>query len=479
MASTPIDYYSIVLATVIDLPENTVEARRAVYDHARAVVRRLAAAEPPLSDAEVAAEEAMLERAIARVEAEQAAPDAVPVEADAGRKADAPLAAPDAPPLLPARPLLGIALRLAAIPALIAVGLATYWLVAPWLVTPGPDQPPAPVALAAAPPADAAPEPDPPESGAADFPVALLLPCRLAVTGDDFTQCARAPVAVDRPDRWIDAYGAAYALASASQADAAATAPATSSAPAAQRFASGVAHLGHDEVDQAIADFSEAIRLDPQFADAYVRRGQALFKNGDTDGAMADFNKALSIDPRHPAAYKGRGMARLYKGDNDFAIVDLSRAIQFANAGPSTLPPIEVFYARRTRAQLYERKQLYDSEVADLGAMIDAYRTDPRLSAALRANYGDPGADVLMASVHRLRASVQVKRGNIDGALSDLTAALALDPRQRLAILHERARIEELAGRREDAAADYRRMLDADADSEEAKSGLARLKNPS
>ena len=53
---------------------------------------------------------------------------------------------------------------------------------------------------------------------------------------------------------------------------------------------------------RAIADFDQAIRLDPNFARAYRNRGFAHFNKGDYDRAIADYEAALRIDPNHTLA---------------------------------------------------------------------------------------------------------------------------------------------------------------------------------
>jgi tetratricopeptide (TPR) repeat protein len=56
----------------------------------------------------------------------------------------------------------------------------------------------------------------------------------------------------------------------------------------------------HDkgDLDRAIADYSEAIRLDPKQANAYRNRGNALREKGDLDRAIADLNEAIRLDPK-------------------------------------------------------------------------------------------------------------------------------------------------------------------------------------
>jgi Tfp pilus assembly protein PilF len=49
----------------------------------------------------------------------------------------------------------------------------------------------------------------------------------------------------------------------------------------------GVEALEKNEFDQAIADFTEAIRLDPKLALAYHNRGAAYSNKGDNDKPIA------------------------------------------------------------------------------------------------------------------------------------------------------------------------------------------------
>src|SRR5262249_11735527 len=65
------DYYSVIARAVSRLPSKTDEARHAIYERARTVVREsLRTYDPPLSPAELATEQLGLEAAIPRVETE-------------------------------------------------------------------------------------------------------------------------------------------------------------------------------------------------------------------------------------------------------------------------------------------------------------------------------------------------------------------------------------------------------------------------
>ena len=49
--------------------------------------------------------------------------------------------------------------------------------------------------------------------------------------------------------------------------------------------------------DRAIADYDQAIRLDPGLAHAYANRGSAYTDKMDYDRAIADLDQAIRLDP--------------------------------------------------------------------------------------------------------------------------------------------------------------------------------------
>ena len=58
---------------------------------------------------------------------------------------------------------------------------------------------------------------------------------------------------------------------------------------------------------QAIAYFTEAIRLDPNYASAFRDRGQLYEDRGDNEQAIADYTEAIRLDPKDVLAYFRRG----------------------------------------------------------------------------------------------------------------------------------------------------------------------------
>jgi tetratricopeptide (TPR) repeat protein len=93
-------------------------------------------------------------------------------------------------------------------------------------------------------------------------------------------------------------------------------------------FDLGFAKQKKGDLDGAMVDYNQAIRLNPKYPAAYDRLGITKFKKGDLDGAMADYSQAIKLDRNYGLAYRNRGEAKRKKGDFDGAIADFNRAVK-------------------------------------------------------------------------------------------------------------------------------------------------------
>jgi len=82
-----------------------------------------------------------------------------------------------------------------------------------------------------------------------------------------------------------------------------------------------------DDYYGKIADFTEAIRLNPQYAVAYFNRGNSYYIKKEYDQAITDYSAVIVLNPQLPDAYKSRGRAYKAKDKHDQAIRDFSRVI--------------------------------------------------------------------------------------------------------------------------------------------------------
>ncbi|MCK4806500.1 MAG: tetratricopeptide repeat protein [Candidatus Aegiribacteria sp.] len=60
-------------------------------------------------------------------------------------------------------------------------------------------------------------------------------------------------------------------------------------------YARGYQYSELDEFEKATEEFSEAVRLDPDFEDAYYMRGLSCMRTGDTEQAMADMETVIGM----------------------------------------------------------------------------------------------------------------------------------------------------------------------------------------
>src|ERR1700728_1109232 len=72
-------------------------------------------------------------------------------------------------------------------------------------------------------------------------------------------------------------------------------------------------------------------------ADAYVYRAGAYLAQGDLDRAIADYSEALKLTPRNVVAYVSRALAEFKKGDKDNAIIDYSIANKLDGAAVASI----------------------------------------------------------------------------------------------------------------------------------------------
>src|SRR5437867_2189519 len=90
----------------------------------------------------------------------------------------------------------------------------------------------------------------------------------------------------------------------------------------------GGAYQAQGDVNRAVADYNESMRIDPTYPAAYHNRGSAWGAKGELDRAIADYNQAIQLDPKDAEAYYNRGSAWSAGGDFDRAIADYNQAIQ-------------------------------------------------------------------------------------------------------------------------------------------------------
>jgi tetratricopeptide (TPR) repeat protein len=204
----------------------------------------------------------------------------------------------------------------------------------------------------------------------------------------------------------------------------------------------GLIYLAKADYGDAIADFDQAIRLDPKFIWPYYDRALAYLAKADYDRAIADFDQAIRLDPKFYMAYNGRGGAYgTGKHDYERAIADLDMAIQLN-------PESAAVYLNRART--YESKGDLGRALADFDQSL---RLDPgnaatkqnreRIAAAddRKTCESTPSEEAIAACGRLINlnpddADAYIGRGNAflvktdyDRAIADFDQAIKRDPK--------------------------------------------------
>ena len=93
-------------------------------------------------------------------------------------------------------------------------------------------------------------------------------------------------------------------------------------------FSAGYLYGERDDFEAAIADYDEAIQLNPKFSEAYYNRGNAKNNLGQSEAAIVDYNTAIQLNPKFARAYYNRGNAKNNLGQHEAAIADYDEAIR-------------------------------------------------------------------------------------------------------------------------------------------------------
>jgi tetratricopeptide (TPR) repeat protein/tRNA A-37 threonylcarbamoyl transferase component Bud32 len=200
-------------------------------------------------------------------------------------------------------------------------------------------------------------------------------------------------------------------------------------------LALGKLHANKKEWDQAEAAFTEAIRLNPECAEAYHRRAGCLFNAGKTKESLPDFDVAARLDPKNAEIFKNRGLAYLKLVRIDEAMADLRHAQELDPDHPELYrKAMSLAFAQRG----YVKAQAKQTEEA-IADMNEALRLDPT-----------------NAEVFDKRGSLHYNLKHFKEAVADFTEAIRLDPNQPVYHLH-RGFAHEALGKKNEAAEDYKK----------------------
>ncbi|MFF4991463.1 tetratricopeptide repeat protein [Streptosporangium saharense] len=183
-------------------------------------------------------------------------------------------------------------------------------------------------------------------------------------------------------------------------------------------------------VDEAYADFTVLIEMDPYYTDYLCERAKISRRRGDLDAALADYDRAVTMAPPFPELYYNRGTARLDAGDVEGALADFDYVLEMEPDDVAT---------RMRRAEVFLGLGDFEAAEADVVAGLDLRPTDPELLC--------------------MRGTVALERGDAERAARLLDTALDADPGYAAALVNRAVAHFEL-GHPRAAVEDLTRVLD-------------------
>jgi tetratricopeptide (TPR) repeat protein len=192
------------------------------------------------------------------------------------------------------------------------------------------------------------------------------------------------------------------------------------------------------EYDRAISDYTDAIRLNPQFAEAFISRGVAWSGKGDLSKALADFDRAIALDPSDTLSLVSRGFAWDEMKEYDKAIADHTEAIR---RDPRHA---EAFLCR---GFVWSHKGEFEKALADYNEAVrlkptDAFthynrglcRLDMKDFDSANSDFTDAiRFDRTQATAYAYRGIAWCAHGDYDKATADFSDAIRLKPNLVLA----------------------------------------------
>jgi tetratricopeptide (TPR) repeat protein len=93
----------------------------------------------------------------------------------------------------------------------------------------------------------------------------------------------------------------------------------------------GYQALNDKNWEDALNAFNKAIKLNPQYMEAYFHRGNVYDEIGDYEKAIVNYNRAIKLNPIYTEAYLFRGLAYNNLGKLNKAIADIKKAAKLGD----------------------------------------------------------------------------------------------------------------------------------------------------
>jgi tetratricopeptide (TPR) repeat protein len=123
----------------------------------------------------------------------------------------------------------------------------------------------------------------------------------------------------------------------------------------------GILYYEQKKWELALADYNQALKINPDLALAYVNRGLVYYNQKKWELALADYNQAIKINPDYANAYLNRGVLYGEQKKWELALADYNQAI---NINPDDAD------AYNNRGILYKEQKKWELALADYNQAI-------------------------------------------------------------------------------------------------------------
>ncbi|MBT3070177.1 tetratricopeptide repeat protein [Rhodomicrobium sp. Az07] len=195
----------------------------------------------------------------------------------------------------------------------------------------------------------------------------------------------------------------------------------------------GVAKWRLNQLDEAAADFTKAVSLNPDYALAYNNRGNVFLELNRPEEAFRDFDRAVALSPDFGAAYANRANASQKLNRPEAAEKDFRKAVELMPA--SSIPLNGCGRIAAGSGRLYTGLRYLNRAIALNAQFAPAYQNRAAIYAALKRN--DEAARDLdkvialapdNAALYVARGQAHAKERRWTQAFRDFSKAVELAP---------------------------------------------------
>jgi len=174
-------------------------------------------------------------------------------------------------------------------------------------------------------------------------------------------------------------------------------------------YQKGLVYERQGKFDKAIIEYKNAIKVNPQFSEAYYQLGLLYRVKGDLNQAIADYSKVIELNPKHAAAYFERGLAYVKEGKTQESIADFKKVAEIEptmiTGDKRAAVYTDILYAH-SKAAL---------EAGDIEEALDGLNWVIKIDPARAQAYYDRGL-------------VYAQKSSFEQAIADFLKAVELNP---------------------------------------------------